>query len=304
MISIITAVHNQLEINRLFLRYLEQNSRLPHELIIIDNHSTDGSPDLFEAHGAKVMRNPENHCYPDSQNMGMALAKYDILAFLNNDICVAPGWDEKIVEAMRIYDLDVASLGSWEVMEEPSARQRYHRLWKRIRRGRRVLDVDADGLDAMVQRLHGGSFADWCEEQYRAHYPRTFMGICGSAVVTTRRAWEKLGGPWDVRMEGSDWDLHMRTTSRAIAVGDIRPPQIVPWALHHHFSRVTFRAKPEPRACDHDHMKIEQKWSREQLALFGPKQLQSPPSLLRRLRSFLKSLRPAPKKSRETVETR
>ena len=113
MISIIVAVHNQIEFNRLFLHYLECNSHYPYELIIVDNHSTDGSAELFEEHGAIVIRNPDNHCYPDSQNMGMERASFDYFAFLNNDIVVAPDWDLQALEAMRIYGLDVASLGSW-----------------------------------------------------------------------------------------------------------------------------------------------------------------------------------------------
>lgn len=301
MISIITAVHNQLEFNKLFLRYLEQNTHFDYELIIVDNHSTDGSADLFEAHGATVIRNPENHCYPESQNMGMKLAKYDYFAFLNNDICVAPDWDRLAVEAMNIHGLDVASLGSWEVLEEPAQRRAYHKRWKWIRKGKRYLTGNADALDAMVQKLHGGSFEQWCDAQYRLHYPRVYMGVCGSAVMTTRRAWDVLGGPWDVQMEAADWDLHMRTTKRAIEHGDIRPPHMIPWALHHHFSRVTFRSAPEPRACDHTHKRIDEKWSAEDLALFGPKQLAEPESLGRRLRRGIKALRTGKQISRENV---
>ncbi|MBF0282148.1 MAG: glycosyltransferase [Zetaproteobacteria bacterium] len=307
MISIITAVHNQLEINKLFLRFLEKNTHHPYELIIIDNHSTDGSADLFEAHGATVIRNPENHCYPDSQNMGMALAKHDYFAFLNNDICVAPNWDKLAIEAMKIHGLDIASLGSWEVLEEPHQRRSFHQKWKWIRKGKRYLSGDADQLEKMVHRLHGMPFEQWCEKQYQEHYPRVYMGVCGSAVFTSRNAWDILYQHdgmqgWDVQMEGSDWDLHMRITQRAIECGDIRPPHIIPWALHHHFSRVTFRSTPEPRICDHRHMGIQEKWSEHQLAQFGPKQLQEAPSIKQQLRRILKSLRiTKPGKSRETV---
>ncbi|RMD96868.1 MAG: glycosyltransferase, partial [Bacteroidetes bacterium] len=82
MISIITAIHNGLAVNRLFLKSLKKNTRMPYELIIVDNHSTDGSAELFEEAGATVIRNPENHCYPESQNMGMEKATGDYFAFL------------------------------------------------------------------------------------------------------------------------------------------------------------------------------------------------------------------------------
>ena len=41
MISIITAVHNQLAMNKLFVESLHKYSTMPFELIIIDNASSD-----------------------------------------------------------------------------------------------------------------------------------------------------------------------------------------------------------------------------------------------------------------------
>ena len=46
-LSIITAVHNQIEYNRLFLESIEENTFNPYDLIIIDNASHDGSGRLF-----------------------------------------------------------------------------------------------------------------------------------------------------------------------------------------------------------------------------------------------------------------
>lgn len=50
-LSIITAIHNGLPMNRLFWKALTENTQTPFELIIIDNHSTDGSEDFFKALG-------------------------------------------------------------------------------------------------------------------------------------------------------------------------------------------------------------------------------------------------------------
>jgi GT2 family glycosyltransferase len=54
MLSIITAVHNLLPMNRLFWEYLQRYTALPFELIIIDNDSTDGSDRFFEAQGQRL----------------------------------------------------------------------------------------------------------------------------------------------------------------------------------------------------------------------------------------------------------
>ena len=48
MISIVTSVHNQLHMNKLFFETLQKNSALPFQLIVIDNNSTDGSKEFFK----------------------------------------------------------------------------------------------------------------------------------------------------------------------------------------------------------------------------------------------------------------
>lgn len=303
-ISIITAVHNQLAFNELFLRSLQQNTHHPYQLIIVDNHSTDGSAELFEQAGATVIRNGSNHCYPDSQNMGMAHAHHDFLAFLNNDIVLTKNWDKHAIDAMHIHGLDIASLGSWESVEDPYQRRAFNQRWKWLRKGKRYLRQDVSALEKMMNSLYpNGSFAQWAESESRRWYPRVHMGICGSAVITTREAWNKLGGGWDVQMEAADFDLHLRATQRAVEVGDIRPPCIIPWALHHHFSRVTFRSTPEPRACGHQHLTVDQKWSKEQQERYGPKSLQEQGWYVQ-LRKQIKKLRLPSNFSREKVEVK
>ncbi len=57
MLSIIVAVHNQLGHNQLFLEGVQRYTTGPYEVIIVDNHSTDGSAEFFEANQCKVIRN-------------------------------------------------------------------------------------------------------------------------------------------------------------------------------------------------------------------------------------------------------
>jgi glycosyltransferase involved in cell wall biosynthesis len=270
-ISIITAVHNQLAVNQLFLQSLQKNTRSSYELIIVDNHSTDGSADFFEKAGATVIRNAENHCYPDSQNMGMAKATGDYFAFLNNDIYLAPDWDINTIEAMESNRLDIVSLGSFEVLEDPIRRRKFFQRWKWLRRGRRHIGMDTNDLRKLADRLYGRKgFEYWAEQEGEHQKPHIFPSINGSAVVTTRNVWNIIG-PWDVQVESSDWDLHITAAKRAAEVGDIQVPYIIPWALHHHFARLTFHSHPEPRACNHEHIKLQEKWTTEDIERYGPK---------------------------------
>ena len=106
MISIVTAVHNQIGMNRLFYETLKRNTRNVYELIIIDNNSTDGSREFFREHADTVIENPGNYSYPYCQNQGIAAARYDYLVFLNNDVLVPAGWDEHLLRTMHVSGAD------------------------------------------------------------------------------------------------------------------------------------------------------------------------------------------------------
>jgi GT2 family glycosyltransferase len=91
-LSVVTAVHNQLPMNRLYLEELRRRTDLPLELVIVDNASTDGSREFFESQGATVVANEANYSYARCQNQGIAAATGDVLAFLNNDLCFPDHW--------------------------------------------------------------------------------------------------------------------------------------------------------------------------------------------------------------------
>lgn len=303
MISIITAIHNGLAVNRLFLKSLQKNTRVPYELIIVDNHSTDGSTELFEQAGATVIRNEENHCYPESQNMGMEVAQGEYFAFLNNDIYLAPDWDVNMLEAMNTHTLDIAGLGSFEVLYDPKRRRKFGRRWKWLRRGKRHVRMNTASLERLMNKLYGRQgFEAWARNEARRFNGQVYPGITGSALVTTRSVWDKLG-PWDVAMEASDWHLMILASKRAEEIGDLNPPAIVPSSLHHHFARLTFHSNPEPRACKHTHLRLEDRWSSDEIQRYGPS-LPQENSKWSSARKLIKSFRIDRRKTdREKVDT-
>jgi len=301
-LSIITAIHNQLEVNKVFLRSLRKNTSVDYELIIVDNHSTDGSSELFAEAGAIVLRQGCNHCYPESQNIGMKHAKGKYLAFLNNDIYLAPEWDQRILRAMQEHHLDAAGLCSFEVVEDPTLRRKLSRRWKWLRRGKRHLKMTEMQLLQLMDRLYGRKgFEHWVKGFIAKNEGHIYPGLTGSALVTTKELWDKLGA-WDVRAEAADWNLHILLCKRAEERGDVRPPMIVADAWHHHFARMTFYSQPEPRACDHAHLRIEELWSAEEIRRYGPR-LPEEEGLTARIRRWIKRLRPRSRiHQREEIE--
>ncbi len=133
MISILTAVHNGLAFNRLYLECLRRYTANPFELIIIDNASTDGTREYFEAEGCTVIANKENYSYPHCQNQGILAAKGEYLFFLNNDLIVSPDWDEKLIAAAGKHGVDVLSASGIENLGNRKDTDAIGRKWKRIK---------------------------------------------------------------------------------------------------------------------------------------------------------------------------
>ena len=75
------------------LRSLAGQSGVSFEVIVVDNGSTDGSADLAgDGFGARVLRNPENRGFCAANNQGIAVARGEFIALLNNDAEAEPGW--------------------------------------------------------------------------------------------------------------------------------------------------------------------------------------------------------------------
>jgi GT2 family glycosyltransferase len=73
----------------------------PFETVVVDNASTDGSPERVESQfpWAKLVRAGANLGYAGANNLGARGASGDILVFLNPDAFVEPGWLEAVDSA-------------------------------------------------------------------------------------------------------------------------------------------------------------------------------------------------------------
>ena len=106
LVSIIMLVHNQLEDTRLALDSLAAHTPLPHELIVVDNGSTDGTSAYLQAQLAtrptlKVIQNTSNLGFAAGNNQGLALARGACVLFLNNDTLVSAHWLEAMLAALQ-----------------------------------------------------------------------------------------------------------------------------------------------------------------------------------------------------------
>lgn len=252
------AIRNQRAHNRLFLESLERYSRLPCEMLVVDNGSTDGSAELYAAAGARVLATGGNLCYPEAMNLGLAEARGPFVGFLNNDVYLGPGWDEALVEALEAGPLDVVSPLGLEKMPTAALTDHFYHRWDVIKR--RIRAVGEEGLRRMLTEMYG----DWevfCTA-VRARFRGTLVpGIGGNCVICRRESFERLGG-WDPRVQSGDWDLYLRLRQRAELQGDVRPAVVVGSAYVHHFVRATAGGERAAFTCTHPRLSLEEKWGR------------------------------------------
>jgi GT2 family glycosyltransferase len=103
-LSIIIVTYNSTAYIDPCLRSLvEQRPNVDHEILVVDNASTDGTAQVLRGHpGVRVASNRENVGYSAANNQGAAMASGRILFFLNPDtVLLEPDTLQKLVSALE-----------------------------------------------------------------------------------------------------------------------------------------------------------------------------------------------------------
>jgi len=101
MLSIIIPNWNNSGVLRKCLESVTKNTECEHEVIVVDNGSSDGSAQMVKASFPKVrlIRNKENLGFSKAVNQGLREAKGEKLLLLNNDVKVPAGWCKAFLKA-------------------------------------------------------------------------------------------------------------------------------------------------------------------------------------------------------------
>ncbi|MGQ0721653.1 MAG: glycosyltransferase, partial [Candidatus Eiseniibacteriota bacterium] len=97
LVSIVVVTRNQLEHTRLCYESLRKHTPEPHEIVFVDNGSTDGTVEWLRdvvrdyPHARAVIK-ADNLGYAGGNNQGLALARGRQIVLLNNDTVVTEGW--------------------------------------------------------------------------------------------------------------------------------------------------------------------------------------------------------------------
>jgi len=115
MVSIIVVTYGNLELTRLCIDSLVHRTQYPrYEIIVVDNASTDGTPDYLRSAAAqhdnvRIILNDTNRGFAAANNQGLAIASGDTLVLLNNDTVVPSGWLEGLLHHLK--DASIGLIG-------------------------------------------------------------------------------------------------------------------------------------------------------------------------------------------------
>jgi GT2 family glycosyltransferase len=106
-VSIIVLTYNNLNLNRLCIESIFRNTAWPDfELIVVDNASTDGTPDYLRqverTHtNVRLFLNDRNRGFAGGNNQAIRAAHGDYVVLLNNDTIVTRGWLGRLIRHLE-----------------------------------------------------------------------------------------------------------------------------------------------------------------------------------------------------------
>lgn len=111
--SIVLLTMNGLQFTESCLASMFENSKIPFQLILVDNGSTDGTVDYLrqvcrstatDGFEHKLICNSENRGFAAGCNQGIKASDGDHIILLNNDTVVPPGWLEGLISTASSDD--------------------------------------------------------------------------------------------------------------------------------------------------------------------------------------------------------
>ena len=123
-VSVVIVNWNTRDLLRGCLRSIADETRAPHEVIVVDNASTDGSAEMAaeEFPGVTVVANRENKGFAAANNQGLRLARGAHVLLLNPDTVVLDGAIDRMLAWLEARP-DVGCAGC-QVMEDADTIQR------------------------------------------------------------------------------------------------------------------------------------------------------------------------------------
>jgi len=196
--SIIIPVWNKVELTQQCLVALGSATEdVSFELIVVDNHSTDSTPQLLSSLGGdvRIITNDENLGFAKACNQGAAVATGEYLVFLNNDTIPLKGWLSALVDEVRTHP-DVTVVGSKLLYQDGTTQH---------------AGVAIDRNNLTPYHIYNGFAADHPAVNKR----RELNSVTAACLLIRRPAFAELGGFDEGFLNGfEDVDLCLRVREK------------------------------------------------------------------------------------------
>lgn len=173
--SIVVPVHNRAALTRRCLDAVLDGLPGHCEVIVVDDASTDTTPELLDGYGASIrpLRLADNGGYAGACNAGAGSARGQSLVFLNNDTEPRPGWLEALERHARSHP-EAAVVGA--KLLYPTGTVQHAGV--------------VIGQDGYPHNLYAGMPAD----HPAVNRSRRLQAVTGACMLVRRPAFERAGG--------------------------------------------------------------------------------------------------------------
>ena len=148
------------------------------EVLVVDNASTDGSPDMVARRfpDVKLVRNGENLGFAKANNQGLGLSRGEFVLFLNPDTTAFPGSLSLLLEELS-RDPGIGAVGPVLVFDE------------------NAFQVSFGGKVTFLRELARKSVLNaWRKRRLsRLRHKRPVAWVSGACLMTSREVLEKVG---------------------------------------------------------------------------------------------------------------
>ncbi len=173
-------------------------SGLTHEIIFVDDGSTDSTREwlgTLREPSIRVLLNERNLGYAASNNRAAAVARGNLLALLNNDLVLQPGWLEPMLAAHTTLGAKAGVIGNVQLDATTGV-------------------IDHAGLVVNVtgKPVHARAVPHALARALQPVLP--VPGVTGACMIIARELWQQLGGFDEQYINGGeDFDLCLRVRS-------------------------------------------------------------------------------------------
>jgi len=174
MFSILIPSWNNIELLKLCVKSIRQNSAYPHQIIIHVNDGSDGTLAWVREQQLDHTHSPQNVGICLAVNEAAMHAKLDYILYLNDDMYCCPGWDSALVARMESLGTDLFMLSG--TMIEPVS----------------------SGNPCVMVKDYGRSPAEFAEQALLADMPKHRMpdwyGATWPPTLVHAKWWFRVGG--------------------------------------------------------------------------------------------------------------